>query len=237
MSLSKTVALVTGGSSGLGAAAVRRLRSLGAKVMIADLREPWEDASILDEQDKNNVLWSKVDVTNPDDVTAALDSMELAFGRPLNACIQCAGIATARKMISSKGHLHSVEEFTKTLHVNTVGTFTVARAAVERMQHNTLDSDKSSDNLRGCLIHTASIAAYEGQIGQVAYAASKAAIVGMTLPLARDLAPLGIRVMTIVRLLRWRFWFYKNKFHDTTGALFCFSLSFIHFFFFFIFSP
>lgn len=189
---SKTVALVTGGASGLGAAAVRALRQQGARVMIADLQEPstFKDASSPDLQ------FSRVDVTDADSVTQALNAVESAFGQPVNACIQCAGVATARKMISAKGVVHALEDFEKTLQINTVGTFNVARLAVERMQAN----DLAADGQRGCLIHTASIAAYEGQVGQVAYAASKGAIVGMTLPMARDLAPLGIRVMTIVRV-------------------------------------
>ena len=142
-------------------------------------------------------LWSHTDVTDPASVTATLNAVEQEFGRPVNAVVQCAGIATARKMISGKGVVHGLEEFQKVLAVNTVGTFNVARLAVERMQH--IEAQDEEDGLRGCLIHTASIAAFEGQMGQVAYAASKGAIVGMTLPMARDLAPLGIRVMTIVR--------------------------------------
>jgi len=196
MSLSKTVALVTGGSSGLGAAAVQALRRQGAKVLIADLQEP--TSSLQEGQgltvNSDTLQWSKVDVTDPESVTAALDRIQDTFGRPLNACIQCAGVATARKMISGKGVVHPLEDFARTVTINTNGTFNVARLAVERMQENPVDQD----GLRGCLVHTASIAAYEGQMGQVAYAASKAAIIGMTLPMARDLAPLGIRVMTIV---------------------------------------
>lgn len=189
MSLSQTVALVTGGSSGLGAATVRALRQQGAKVWIADLHPPST------EQQEHDKYWSCTDVTEPTSVQNALNDMEQAFGTAsMTACIQCAGVATARKLISSKGQAHSLEEFTRTLHINTTGTFNVARLAAERMQQN----EKDSNMLRGTLIHTASIAAYEGQIGQVAYAASKAAIVGMTLPMARDLAPFGIRCMTIV---------------------------------------
>lgn len=193
MSLSKTVALVTGGSSGLGAATARYLQQQGARVMIADLHEPaW-----MTESPTNPICYTKVDVTDETSITEALDSIQSVFGQPLNACIQCAGIATARKMISAKGKVHPLEDFVRTLQINTTGTFSVARLAVERMQGNVPDAD----GLRGCLVHTASIAAYEGQMGQVAYAASKGAIVGMTLPMARDLASLGIRVMTIVCLV------------------------------------
>uniref|UniRef100_A0A7S3L6T3 Ketoreductase domain-containing protein n=1 Tax=Amphora coffeiformis TaxID=265554 RepID=A0A7S3L6T3_9STRA len=193
MSLSKTVALVTGGSSGLGAAAVQALRRHGAKVLIADLQEPMSLSQQEGQLNSSTLQWSKVDVTDPDSVTAALDHLQDTFGQPLNACIQCAGVATARKMISGKGVVHSLEDFARTIAINTNGTFNVARLAAERMTENAVDDD----GLRGCFVHTASIAAYEGQIGQVAYAASKGAIVGMTLPMARDLAPLGIRVMTI----------------------------------------
>lgn len=194
--LSQTVALVTGGSSGLGAAAVRHLAKQGAKVMIADLHEP-SSSSAATMTRSGSVYYAKVDVTDEQSISDALDKVQETFGKPLTACVQCAGIATARKMISAKGKLHPLEEFTRTLQVNTIGTFSVARLAVERMQEN--NPVDHPDGLRGCLIHTASIAAYEGQIGQVAYAASKSAIVGMTLPMARDLAPLGIRVMAIVR--------------------------------------
>ena len=187
---SKTVALVTGGASGLGAAAVRALRQQGARVMIADLQEPNTPVD-------DALQYSRVDVTDAESVTQALNAVESAFGQPVNACIQCAGVATARKMISAKGVVHGLADFEKTLQINTIGTFNVARLVVERMQRNAA----SADGQRGCLIHTASIAAFEGQVGQVAYAASKGAIVGMTLPMARDLAPLGIRVMTIVRVL------------------------------------
>lgn len=195
MSLSKTVALVTGGSSGLGAAAVRALSRQGARVLIADLQEPQEQEFPSWSSNTEDFGFARVDVTDPDSVTAALDELQATFGQPPNACVQCAGVATARKMISGKGVVHPLEDFTRTLAVNTTGTFNVARLAAERMREN---DPSDADGLRGCLIHTASIAAYEGQMGQVAYAASKGAIVGMTLPMARDLAPLGIRVMTIV---------------------------------------
>lgn len=120
----------------------------------------------------------------------------------MNVAINCAGIATAKKTLSKsrteEGVMipHALDVFSKTLEVNAVGSFNVARLAAERMVRCSPDDD----GLRGCIINTASIAAYDGQIGQVAYSASKGAIVGMTLPMARDLAPHGIRVMTIVRV-------------------------------------
>lgn len=178
MSLSRTVALVTGGASGLGAATARFLQAQGARVCVADLQGP-----------------TVVDVTNADSVSQALDDIEADFGEPPSLVVHCAGVAPARKMLSKKGQPHSLDEFAHAIHVNTIGTFNVCRLAAERMQHREPDED----GLRGLLIPTASIAAYEGQKGQVAYAASKAAVVGMTLPMARDLAELGIRVVTIVR--------------------------------------
>lgn len=145
--------------------------------------------------------WSKVDVTDPASVTTCLDEMEKEFDEPLNACIQCAGVGHAFKTITSKGIVHPLVDFERVLRINTSGTFNVARLAAERMKKTA----RPPGILRGCIINTASIAAYEGQCGQVAYSASKGAIVGMTLPMARDLAPLGIRVMTIVRELSGNF--------------------------------
>eukprot|EP01083_Nonionella_stella_P004883 14266_1 len=126
---------------------------------------------------------------------------EKEFGESVNVAVNCAGIAPARKTLSQKVNddgtlthrLHSLEEFSKTINVNVMGSFNLARLASDRMAHRTADDD----GLRGCIVNTASVAAYDGQIGQVAYASSKGAVVGMTLPMARDLAPLGIRVMTV----------------------------------------
>jgi 3-hydroxyacyl-CoA dehydrogenase / 3-hydroxy-2-methylbutyryl-CoA dehydrogenase len=142
------------------------------------------------------LAFSPTDVTIPAQVSASLDEAERVFGEPVNAGINCAGIAHASKTLSKRGP-HSIEMFARTLTVNTVGSFTVASLAAERMSRRQTDED----GLRGCIINTASIAAFEGQIGQVAYAASKGGVVGMTLPMARDLATYGIRVMTIVRWL------------------------------------
>jgi len=211
-SLSRTVALVTGGCSGLGAAASLALLQRGARVLVADL-EVRRDAFaagtwpiVEDEEDQQTnaiatkgpaVSFVQMDVQDADQVSKALDAAERRFGEPITTAVQCAGIAVARKTLSKKGGVHPLAEFQKVLTVNTVGTFNVASLAAERMSRREAGDD--ADGLRGCIINTASIAAFEGQIGQVAYAASKGGVVGMTLPMARDLAPYGIRVMTIVR--------------------------------------
>lgn len=209
--LSRTVAIVTGGSSGLGAGAARSLIRQGARVLVADLGRQEEAFRRWAADTGVNVVHSgestgagqpalsflETDVTDSSQVTLALDAIENRFGEPLNVAVNCAGIAVARRTLSKKG-VHPLEEFTRTLTVNTIGTFNVASLSAERMIQREADDE---DGLRGCIINTASIAAFEGQIGQVAYAASKGAVVGMTLPMARDLASFGIRVMTIVRFL------------------------------------
>ena len=220
MLLKNVVSIISGGSSGLGAAAAKCLLRNGAKgVVVADLphqRDTFQKVFLEQEgntgggggggiNDKDNyqkIIFAEVDVTQSEQISHALDLAESTFGEPINAAISCAGIGTARKTISMKGNddistlrVHPLEEFTRTLTVNTIGTFNLARLAAERMMKRDDASDDS--NLRGCIINTASIAAYEGQIGQVAYSASKGAIVGMTLPMARDLASHKIRVMTI----------------------------------------
>jgi 3-hydroxyacyl-CoA dehydrogenase/3-hydroxy-2-methylbutyryl-CoA dehydrogenase len=196
MLLSRTVALVTGGSSGLGAAVVKQLVGQGARVLVADLPSQEElFRKTMASLQGDNVAFHATDVTDASQVAASLDEIEKVFGEPVNAAVNCAGVAIAKKTLSFKGtRPHPVEEFARTLHVNTTGSFTVSSLAAERMSHCQPDKD----GLRGCIILTASIAAMEGQIGQVAYAASKAGVVGMTLPMARDLASYGIRVMTIV---------------------------------------
>jgi 3-hydroxyacyl-CoA dehydrogenase / 3-hydroxy-2-methylbutyryl-CoA dehydrogenase len=214
MSLSRTVAIISGGGSGLGAAAARHLLRHGSRVLVADVQvhsDSIANLPVVEWALRNSIpvlaqnetssttlgpclILHPTDVTDPDQVDAALDRVEECFSERVNAAISCAGIAAAHKTIQRDGTPHSTEIFTKTLLVNTIGTFHLGRLAAARMKDNVPDKD----GLRGCIVHTASIAAYEGQKGQVAYAASKAAIVGMTLPMARDLASYGIRVMTIV---------------------------------------
>ncbi len=188
MELSTTVALVTGGASGLGNATARRLARLGAKVVLADLADHGAQAAA---DIGDNAAFARCDVTSEDDVNAALDLAEARFGR-VTAAVNCAGIAIARKTLSSRG-THDLASFQKVLAVNAGGTFNVIRLTAARMAENTPNAGLE----RGVFVNTASVAAFDGQVGQAAYSASKGAVVGMTLPIARDLAPKGIRVCTI----------------------------------------
>jgi NAD(P)-dependent dehydrogenase (short-subunit alcohol dehydrogenase family) len=201
----KVVAMVAGGASGLGAAAAKALLQLGARVVVADLNRAAFDSdpdfARYRDNDQQVLEFCHADVTNPDHVSSALDVAEATFGRTINASVCCAGIATARRTIGKTGSAHSLDEFVRVLHVNTVGTFNVARLSAERMVRGAANENDTNET-NGCIVLTSSIAAYEGQVGQVAYAASKAAVVGMTLPLARDLAQHKIRVVTIVRTNR-----------------------------------
>jgi NAD(P)-dependent dehydrogenase (short-subunit alcohol dehydrogenase family) len=185
MDLTSATALVTGGASGLGAATVAALVRRGVSVIALDLAEPTTDDPAGD-----LVTYVKADVTDEDDVAAALRLVDAA--RPLRLLVNCAGIAPARKLLSSRG-THDLATFRRTIEVNLVGSFNVMRLAAEAMSTNEPDGDGQ----RGLVVNTASIAAFDGQMGQTAYAASKAAIAGLTLPAARDLARYGIRVNTI----------------------------------------
>jgi len=207
MSLSHIVSIVTGGASGLGAATTRSIIQKGGRVIVADLREQYERYQELMMTTKSAAAeFVETNVTKEEQVMMALDVAEQKFGKPVNAAINCAGIVIGEKTIRTTTTTekdgdntcvttpHSLSSFTKSLTVNTVGTFNVARLAAERMIKN---SSNNNDVEGGCIINTSSIAAMDGQRGQVAYAASKAAIIGMTLPMARDLASHRIRVMTI----------------------------------------
>ena len=183
-------AVVTGGAGGLGAATVRRLLALGLSVVVFD-RRPEPAATLVDELGERVVVVAG-DVNDDADVEAAIGAAE-ALG-PLSVLVSTAGggIGGGRTVDDTLAP-HSLDSFARTMSLNAVGTFNVARLVAAAMATNPPDGDGQ----RGVLINTASIAAMEGQAGQVAYAAAKAAIVGMTLPMARDLAPLGIRVCTI----------------------------------------
>ncbi len=187
MLISQTSAIITGGASGLGEATARGLREAGAQVTLFDRddeRGPVVAAEI-------GAHFAHVDVTDAESVAAGLKLAKEKMGA-VNACINCAGIATGEKTVGRDGP-HRIETFQRTIDINMVGTFNVMRLAAAQMQ----DNDPNEDGERGVIINTASIAAFDGQMGQVAYAASKAGIAGMSLPAARDLARGGIRVMAI----------------------------------------
>lgn len=190
--LKGVVGLVTGGASGLGRATVERFVREGARVTLADL--PTSDgAAIAAALGTDKCIFAPVDVTSAADVNAALDATKASFGR-LDAAVNCAGIGVAFKTYNfNKNKAHQLEDFERVLTVNTAGSFNVIRLAVGLIGANEPDADGQ----RGVVINTASVAAFDGQMGQAAYSASKGAIVGMTLPIARDLAVQGIRCVTI----------------------------------------
>lgn len=180
MNLDKQVAIVTGGASGMGAATALQLRARGLRVMVWDTRLTDDGDSIL------------CDVTDHDAVSQALQTTIARFGIP-RVCVNCAGIAPAKRMVGKEEPM-PLAEFQKVIQVNLIGTFNVMRLVAQAMTSLPV-MDESGE--RGVIINTASIAAYEGQIGQIAYSASKGGIVAMTLPAARELAQFGIRVNTI----------------------------------------
>ncbi len=182
-------ALVSGGASGLGAATVRMLVAQGAKVVIADVNE--KTGKELAQGLGNAVSFIKTDVTNTDQVKAAVAEAASKHGG-LHITVTAAGIGVAEKVLGKEG-IHDLGRYLRVIQVNLVGTFDVIRYAAELMARNQPDEDQG----RGVIVTTASVAAFDGQIGQVAYSASKGGIVGMTLPLAREFAREGIRVVTI----------------------------------------
>ncbi|XP_063228372.1 3-hydroxyacyl-CoA dehydrogenase type-2 [Bacillus rossius redtenbacheri] len=189
--LKNVVALVTGGASGLGHATVERIARLGGRVVLCDL--PTSAGEKAAGALGDSVVFAPTDVTSEKDVTNAVQMAKDKFGS-LNAVVNCAGIGIAFKTYNfNKKVPHKLEDFTRVLMVNTVGTFNVTRLSLGLMGENAPDEDGQ----RGVVVNTASVAAFEGQMGQVAYSASKGAIVGMTLPMARDLASHGIRVCTV----------------------------------------
>ncbi len=190
MQLNDKVAIVTGGASGLGLATVEAFVAKGAKVVIFDLNQQQGDEVVA--RLGSNVRALNVDVTNEEQVHAAIEQVVAMFGA-LHICVNCAGIGSATRTVGKNG-AHPLNTFAKVIQINLIGTFNVTRLAAEAMQHNAPTTD---DNERGVIINTASVAAFDGQIGQVAYSASKGGVVGMTLPLARDLAVVGVRVNCI----------------------------------------
>ncbi len=180
---------MTGGASGLGEATVRHIVKNGGKALILDISE--ERAKKIKDELGDHVLYKITNVTNETEVKEAIDYGYEQF-EGINTVINCAGIGNAAKLLGRKG-VHELEMFTKVISINLIGTFNVIRLAAERMIQN----DTNENGERGVIINTASVAAFEGQIGQAAYSASKGGVVSMTLPIARELAGYGIRVMTI----------------------------------------
>lgn len=187
MQINDSVAVVTGGASGLGLATTKALLAEGGVVVILDL--PSSDGEAVAEELGDRARFVAADVTDETAVAEALDVAE-ALG-PLRIAVNCAGIGNAIKTVGKKGAF-PLDAFTKVVTVNLIGTFNVIRLAAERIAET-----EPIEGERGVIINTASVAAYEGQIGQAAYSASKGGVVGMTLPIARDLASLLIRVNTI----------------------------------------
>jgi NAD(P)-dependent dehydrogenase (short-subunit alcohol dehydrogenase family) len=180
-----TAAIVTGGASGLGAATAARLVDQGAQVFALDLQESIDKA-----EQRDGITYVAADVTNAEQVTAAV--AQAAAAAPLRVVVNCAGVGTAGRILSKKGP-HDLDSFRKIVEINLIGTFNVMRLASEAIAA----TEPLEHDQRGVIINTASIAAFDGQIGQAAYSASKAGIAGLTLPAARDLGQHGIRVMTI----------------------------------------
>jgi NAD(P)-dependent dehydrogenase (short-subunit alcohol dehydrogenase family) len=180
--------MVTGGGSGLGAATARALLDRGARILVADINE---EAGETLASGKDEALFVRTDVTDEESVRAAIDAARRAFGG-LNGLVNCAGVAPAIKVIGRKG-VHPLDAFAKAVQINLTGTFNAIRLASEAMVENEPDEEGE----RGVIVNTASVAAFDGKIGHAAYSASKGGVVGMTLPIARELARHGIRVMTI----------------------------------------
>lgn len=183
-------ALVTGGASGLGEATVRRLAKSGFFVVIVD-KNAEKGAALAKELGVDTAAFVNADVTNEAEIKNAIDVATKKA--PLRAAVACAGVGWAARTLSKDGTPHDLELYRTIITVNLLGTFNVLRLSAASMSKN----EPNADGERGVVICTASAAAFDGQIGQVAYSASKAGVVGMTLPAARDLAPVGVRVLTI----------------------------------------
>lgn len=186
--------LVTGGASGLGEAVVRAIVAQGGKVVIADLNESAGQA-LTDELGANS-RFVRCDITSGEDVQAAVDIAERAFGG-LQGSINCAGIAVVQKLLDRENQPADLEAFSRGVHINLVGSFNVARLVASSIAKRVAAGAYASNADNGIIINTASIAAFDGQVGQASYSSSKAGVVGLTLPLARELSRHGIRVMTI----------------------------------------
>ncbi|MBW8312745.1 MAG: SDR family oxidoreductase [Rhizobium sp.] len=196
MKIQDTRAAITGGVSGLGLAVARQLVAGGAKVALLDINDDKGAAAVAELGEAKARYW-RTDVTDEAQVAANLAEAQ-AFMGGLNAAVNCAGILGAGRVLGKDAPM-PLKNFATTVMVNLVGSFNVAKAAADLMQHNAAGDDGE----RGVIVNTASVAAYEGQIGQAAYSASKGGVVGMTLPMARELARFGIRVNTIAPGIFW----------------------------------
>jgi len=190
MEIKGTGAIITGGGSGLGEATSRALASRGASVAIADLARS-RGAEIAAEIGAS-AIFVETDVTDEQQMTAAIDGARQSFGN-VHILVNCAGIGSASRTVGKNNEPFDLGLFTRTVQVNLIGTFNAIRLAAARM----VDNEPNATGERGVIVNTASVAAFEGQIGQAAYSASKGGVVGMTLPIARDLARHGIRCCTI----------------------------------------
>jgi NAD(P)-dependent dehydrogenase (short-subunit alcohol dehydrogenase family) len=187
MQLANTTAIVTGAASGLGAATARAFADKGARVIGLDLQQSIDGAAAVE-----GLTYVACDVTDEAQVRAAVERASADSAAPLRAVVNCAGIAPSARIVGRKG-VHDLALYRKVVEINLIGSFTVLAVASEAMAQ----TEPDADGQRGVIINTASIAAYDGQVGQAAYASSKGGIVGLTLPAARDLAQYGIRVVTI----------------------------------------
>lgn len=189
MNVSGKVALVTGGASGLGGATAQALHEAGASVVVVDL--PSSDGEVRAKELGDRARFAPADVTNEAEVQSAVDVAANDFGG-LHVLVNCAGVGWPGRVLTREGKPTDIERFEAVIRINLIGTFNVIRLAAERMA-----AAEPVDGERGVIVNTASVAAFDGQIGQAAYSASKGGVVGMTLPVARDLAGLQIRVVTI----------------------------------------
>jgi len=189
MKIAGSTTVITGGASGLGRATAERLLGGGGRVALLDL--PTSPGAQVAQAMGQDALFAACDVTKAEEVTAGLDAAIKRFGS-VHALVNCAGIGTAEKTFGKRGPA-DLGKFARTIQINLIGTFNCIRLAAAHIARN----QPSADGERGVIINTASVAAFDGQIGQAAYSASKGGVVGMTLPIARDLAELGIRVCTI----------------------------------------
>ena len=189
-------AVITGGISGLGFAVAKHLVTHGAKVALFDINDAKAEAALI-ELGQDNACYFRTDVSNESEVVNNMLLAKNWLGN-INTAINCAGILGAGRVLGREASM-PLEQFSNTIKVNLIGSFNIAKAASELMQHNLAGEDGE----RGVIINTASVAAFDGQIGQAAYSASKGGVVAMTLPMARELARFGIRVMTIAPGIFW----------------------------------